>query len=218
MRDYNYAAADKMPSAKGLISDKNGLFHFNPTATVPGSTHYFKVVETVAPTNYAKGETALIVYQVGKGVTGIKSLDGSTISDSYGPMKKVNTGADVVYTDKDLTYKLHVRRQVPKSDSKGITTASFESVQEQVAVNFTPINVPTSRGTIQLNSDAKSGDIPISVKQMASALNIDPAPTSGSVQFMLSIQPTMADGFTVPVSRIVTFKWGNNGGFYVDRY
>jgi hypothetical protein len=214
----NYAAADKMPSAKGLISDKNGLFHFNPTATVPGSTHYFKVVETVAPTNYAKGETALIVYQVGKGVTGIKSLDGSTISDSYGPMKKVNTGADVVYTDKDLTYKLHVRRQVPKSDSKGITTASFESVQEQVAVNFTPINVPTSRGTIQLNSDAKSGDIPISVKQMASALNIDPAPTSGSVQFMLSIQPTMADGFTVPVSRIVTFKWGNNGGFYVDRY
>ncbi|WP_407895412.1 SpaA isopeptide-forming pilin-related protein [Lacticaseibacillus sp. N501-2] len=206
----SYGATDKLPQ-QTLITHDDGIFQFTPTATAAGSTHYYKVTEETAPAGYAIGKETLIVYKVGTGVIGVKTVEGNTVADSAGPMTWSKADQLITYTDQPLSFKLQVRRQVGNADN---SDKKLESVKKSVAVKLEDLDDPGL--TLNYTADSESGDITVDEAELAAKLKLGTIPSTGQINFRLTVDPASASSFTVPAPRNVIFKWGATGGFFID--
>lgn len=187
----------------------NGTVQFTPSVT-DTAVHYYLLQETAAPTQYATGASEVVVYQGGK-VTGVKTLAGSSVEGSAGPLTK-NADSTLTYVDQ---YKpmpnrtINVRRAITDGD-----TPSLSIVNKAFKVTLQSVSDPTKVYPIDI--DATSGEGKVTATALATAMGYSSAPDPTKTDtFWLSIDPEQSN-YSVPVKRQVTFSWDREkGGFKV---
>lgn len=187
----------------------NGTVQFTPSVT-DTAVHYYLLQETAAPAQYATGASQVVVYQGGK-VTGVKTLAGSSVEGSAGPLTK-NADSTLTYVDQ---YKpmpnrtINVRRAITDGD-----TPSLSIVNKAFKVTLQSVSDPTKVYPIDI--DATSGEGKVTATALATAMGYSsvPEPTKTDT-FWLSIDPEQSN-YSVPVKRQITFSWDREkGGFKV---